>query len=65
MSQISWALLLSNCCRWRANGSSRSLRCWLEKVKALCAMASTGGVARGEMDGGGEEEVEEFGEVEV
>lgn len=28
-------------------------------------MASAGGVARGEVDGGGEEEVEEFGEVEV
>lgn len=64
LSQISCALLLSSFCRWRASGSSRSLRCWLEKVKALWAVASTGGVVRGEVDGG-EEEVEQFEEVEV
>lgn len=36
----------------------------MEKVKALWAMASAGGVVRGEVDGG-EEEVEELGEVVV
>lgn len=70
----------SNCWSLRARGSSRSFRCWLLKVKALLAIASTdGGVIGpepsgntgeakadgGEEEGGdGEEHISESGERE-
>lgn len=57
-----WALLVSSCCRCKASGSSRSLS-WLEKVKALCAVASAAGVVRGDA-GGGEKALGEL-EAEV